>query len=92
MTSPTPRPLKLPRSPLASLPGWDIAERIVAEQHNTALLQLDRQRDQWRDTVEPRPRRFAEPREIGKPPVDPDAEQLAGEVGGLADELQRGCG
>lgn len=49
-----PRPLKLPRSPLATLPGWDIAERIVAEQHNAALLQLDREREQWRDTEEVR--------------------------------------
>lgn len=49
-----PRPLKLPRSPLASLPGWDIAERIVAEQHNAELLHLNQAREQWRDTEEVR--------------------------------------
>lgn len=49
-----PRPLKLPRSPLASLPGWDIAARIVAEQHNAQLLQDNRAKYEWRDTVEVR--------------------------------------
>lgn len=36
-------------------------------------------------------RRFREQRERGKVPVDPDAEQLAMEVGNLAGELERGA-
>ena len=40
--------------------------------------------------LQPHARRFLLPRETGKPPVDPDAEQLAGQVGALADELARG--
>lgn len=36
-------------------------------------------------------RRFLEQREKGKPPVDPDAEQLASAVADLSDEL-RGVG
>lgn len=42
-----------------------------------------------RNTAE-QARRFLEPRELGKPPVDPDAEQLAGQVGELVGELERG--
>lgn len=34
-------------------------------------------------------RRFVEQREKGKVPADPDAEQLAGQVGALAGELRR---
>jgi hypothetical protein len=39
----------------------------------------------------PQARRFAEPREPGRVPVDPDAEQLAAQVGALNEELQRGA-
>lgn len=53
-TCPLCRPSAVTRSPLASLPGWDIAERIVAEQHNAQLLQDNRAKDEWRDTVEVR--------------------------------------
>lgn len=52
-TCPLCRPA-LVRSPLASLPGWDIAERIVAEQHNAAVLSNIKEREQWRDTEEVR--------------------------------------
>jgi hypothetical protein len=40
--------------------------------------------------LQPQSGRFVERRELGKPPVDPDAEQLAGQVGELAGELGRG--
>lgn len=53
-TCPLCRPSAVTRSSLASLPGWDIAERIVAEQHNAQVLQDNRAKDEWRDTVEVR--------------------------------------
>lgn len=57
------------RSPLANLPGWDIAERIVAEQELRDAFKLL-----------PSARRFALPRDPDKPSTDPDAEQLAQDV------------
>lgn len=53
------------KSPLSNLPGWDIAERMDAEDEMRKAFKLL-----------PQSRRFAEPRELGKPLVDPDAEQL----------------
>lgn len=42
---------KPPRSPLATLPGWDIAERIaVAEKLNAEAIRLAKEQSEWRDT------------------------------------------
>lgn len=49
-TCPICRPSQAPKSPLANLPGWDIAEQIIAEQHNESVLQITREKDEWRDT------------------------------------------
>lgn len=72
-----------------------LARRVARETKspdviNARTLAFNREREQWRDTFE-RPGRFRERRELGKPPVDPDAEQLAGQVGALAGELDRGA-
>lgn len=61
------------------------------EQRNAAVIMDNQAREQWRDTFEPSAGRFVERRELGKPPVDPDAEQLASQVGALAGELERGA-
>lgn len=56
-TCPICRPATTQRSPLASLPGWDIAERIVADQHNERMIQQARDQSAWgdvRDMVEVR--------------------------------------
>lgn len=64
-------------SPLATLPGWDIAERMVRADDFDDMLRAA-------FDLQPRytthARRFLLPREPGKPPVDPDAEQLARDV------------
>lgn len=53
-------------SPLANLPGWDIAERMVRADDFDDMLRAAFK-------LQPHARRFLEPRETGKPPVDPDA-------------------
>jgi hypothetical protein len=62
-------------SPLSTLPGWDIAERMVRADDFDDML-----RAAFDLQPKYRARRFLEPRELGKPPVDPDAEQLS--IGG----------
>jgi hypothetical protein len=66
-----------------------VLSRHIASRETESPRQLDESCDTFGG---PRPRRFLEPRELGKPPIDPDAEQLAGQVGELARELERGVG
>lgn len=73
-------------SPLSNLPGWDIAEHMVRADDFDDML---RAAFDLQPRYAPHARRFLERRETGKPPVDPDAEQLAVQVGALADGLAR---